>query len=366
MNAKRRIALSVALLTAGLASGQIVQNLSDDPASQLAQAEPTPTAITHLAAKSDAGLATPVTALPPPGLPVQALAPAETPPPSVAAAEAPKAASPLLAAIAVGKALKGAVAPALQSAPIELARLETPELPQPAPLAEPVPDVVANACPLTLDLAPQPGAMLGITLLAPCQSNARVVLKHGGLAVTAKTSGSGSLFLTLPALDREGAVSVMLPDGKTAEAQLAVPDLDAVQRFAVQWTADDNFQLHAFEGDADYGTPGHISAADPHLPPAGAPADGGFLTLLGDATVDLPMLAEVYTYPAKPGVTARIVVEAAITEATCGRDLLGETLVSSGGAVTVTDLTVAMPQCDGTGDILVLNNLAPDMKIAAK
>ncbi len=59
-------------------------------------------------------------------------------------------------------------------------------------------------------------------------------------------------------------------------------------------------------------------------------------------------------------------VEAAVTDLTCGRELLGETLTSVGGAVMVNDLTVAMPDCDATGDILVLKNLVPDMKIASE
>ncbi|MDZ4096724.1 MAG: translocase, partial [Paracoccaceae bacterium] len=136
------------------------------------------------------------------------------------------------------------------------------------------------------------------------------------------------------------------------------------RRFGVQWLAEDAFQLHAFEGAADYGMPGHVSAADPEMPVAGMLAKSGFLTLLGDDQVTLPMLAEIYTYPANGNIDVRMIVEAAVTTKTCGRELLGETLASIGGAVTVKDLTVSMPGCDGQGDILVLKNLAPDMMIA--
>mgnify|MGYP006147623581 CR=1 FL=1 len=62
----------------------------------------------------------------------------------------------------------------------------------------------------------------------------------------------------------------------------------------------------------------------------------------------------------------RQVVEAAVTEATCGRELLGETLTSRGGAVEVAELTLAMPDCAAAGDILVLKNLVPEMTLAAK
>jgi hypothetical protein len=76
------------------------------------------------------------------------------------------------------------------------------------------------------------------------------------------------------------------------------------------------------------------------------------------------MLAEVYTFPKSAEVPVQVVIEATVTEATCNRDLLGETLASVAGKVSVTDLTVAMPGCDAVGDYLVLNNLLPEMNIA--
>jgi len=79
--------------------------------------------------------------------------------------------------------------------------------------------------------------------------------------------------------------------------------------------------------------------------------------------VDMPLLAEVYTYPAMG--SADVVIEAAVTAQTCGRELLGETLLSEAGRVTVTDLTLAMPDCDAVGDFLVLNNLVPDLTLVA-
>ncbi|MDZ4135016.1 MAG: hypothetical protein U1D06_05395, partial [Paracoccaceae bacterium] len=137
------------------------------------------------------------------------------------------------------------------------------------------------------------------------------------------------------------------------------------QRFAVQWLAEDAFQVHAFEGTAAYDAPGHVSAQNPHRPLAGIPTQGGFLTLLGDGSVDLPMRAEIYTYPVDPGADVRVVVEAAVTAATCNRELLGEILSSLHGVLSVADLTVEMPACDAVGDVLVLNNLTSDLKIAA-
>ena len=223
----------------------------------------------------------------------------------------------------------------------------------------------ANKCAVSLDLAAEPAAMIAVTLMAPCQPNKRVVLRHAGLAVTGKTSGTGALFVLLPALNSTASVSVRFPDHQTFTKDLYIPEADTLRRFGVQWLGDDAFQLHAFENGSDYGETGDVSAADPQQYLAGQPQTGGYLAVLGDDQVDQPMLAEVYTYPTAPNIDVRIVVEAAVTKGTCGREILGETLADRGGDVTITDLTLAMPDCTGIGDILVLKNLDPDLTIAS-
>ncbi len=240
--------------------------------------------------------------------------------------------------------------------------IATPTLPA-AALAKTVldpaaPAVVAEACPVTLDLMADPGAMIGITLLAPCHPSTRIVLQHAGLAVTAQTSLTGTLFLSVPALTADAAVELTFADGTSVTQTIAMGEMTALRRFAVQWQADDAFQLYGYTGASV------VSATTPGAVPLTGPlTEAGFLTRLGDATVDRPLLAEVYTYPARG--SADVVIEAAVTAQTCGRELLGETLLSEAGRVTVTDLTLAMPDCDAVGDFLVLNNLVPDLTLVA-
>lgn len=220
-------------------------------------------------------------------------------------------------------------------------------------------------CPHKLELRVEPSAMIGVSLMAPCHANQRVVLRHAGLAITAKTSGTGSLTTSLPAFSSDAVVQVRFSDEATVENTVAVPEAATLRRFGVQWLGDDAFQLNAFENGADYGEAGHVSAADPQRPLAGHSQVGGFLSVLGDDGVDQPMLAEVYTYPAEANAAVKIVIEAAITKSTCARDILGETLADVNDDVTITDLTLTMPDCGAVGDILVLKNLDPDLKIAS-
>lgn len=333
---KNRVIRVAAVLMVAAGAGFVMQNMQKANAvQQQARTEvgAEPKAIETLAAESK---------------PASVLATAA---PTVAATAAPEPAPIMLAAT---EATLPAAPPIAEAAP---------KLPETVPA--PLPAEVTDACAVTLDLIPEANAMIGLTLLAPCHGNERVVLKHAGLAVSGLTTANGALFTGIPAMETDAQIEVLFSDGARAQARIAVPEVADLRRFAVQWQADDAFQLHAFEDGAGYGDPGHVSGADPHRPAAGAPAKGGFLTLLGDSTTENPLLAEVYTFPVDATARPEVVIETAVTETTCGRELLGETLSSTAGTVLVTDLTVAMPDCDGVGDYLVLKNLAPDLNIAS-
>lgn len=337
MKMQRRLALAVSLLAVGLGAGHLVQSRSAKPA-------PLPAA--------DQTAALPDEALPAPQNVQQVAAGAEDMAPAMASSLMPLA--PKMPLPQEAKA-----DPTLpMAAPDPAPMAAQPAAPATAATAS------AEACPMTLDLLADANAMIGITLSAPCRPDQRVVVKHAGLAVTARTSASGSLFLNLPALETAARLELTFPDGEKIASSVDMPEAAALRRFAVQWLERDAFQLQAFEGGADYGQPGHVSALTPHTPAPGIPAAGGFVTLLGTADVDLPMLAEVYTFPARGD--AEVLVEAAVTAETCGRELLGETLTAEGGKVAVSELTLAMPECDALGDILVLKNLMPEMKLAAR
>ena len=228
--------------------------------------------------------------------------------------------------------------------------------------------VMAQDCTPKLTLTAAPAAMVNLSYKAPCQPDTRVVINHDGLAVTGLTSAKGELDIAIPAMTETATFSVTLPGAIKTTADVAVTSLAGYDRMAVQWQGNDAFELHAFEFGADYGDPGHVSAASPRTPGFGQQATGGFMTMIGDAGVSLPMLAQIYTFPTgrslQEGVV-RLTIEAQVTEATCGRDMLGETLQTSAAMpVKVVDLTVTMPGCEVTGDYLVLKNLLPDVKIA--
>lgn len=236
-----------------------------------------------------------------------------------------------------------------------------PVLAAPRTSEEPYPRL-ARACGPHLALRPMAGALLGLRLTAPCHPGQRVVIRHAGLAFTARTTVGGIVLAKLPALTRDAAVSITFPGGQTVAATARVPDAALYRRVAVQWVANDRFTLQGLEDAARPGGRHGLAARARGLRD---PRAGGYLMQLGDAQVRQPMLAQVYTYPVDGAGRIRLALEAAVTHATCGRDMLGQTVRTRQGArPLVTDLSVHMPGCGQVGGYLELGSLVRPHRIA--
>lgn len=255
-------------------------------------------------------------------------------------------------------AVEATGAPHTSSEPVRMAE---------APAAEATPSdgpAPAQSCREDMVLLPQPGAMLDLGLLAPCRPDERVVIRHGDLVVTGKTSASGTLVASLPAFAAQAEVSVTFGDGVTTSASAEVKDLTQFDRFAVQWMEGDAFSLHAIRAGGSFNGEGHVSASAPGTPSAA----GHFLTLLGDAGAERPLLAEVYTWPAGTAshdAAIAFSLEAPVTPQSCGRDMPGETLQLTSGRLLTRELTLTMPDCAAVGEFLVLPNPVSAEKLAA-
>ena len=226
----------------------------------------------------------------------------------------------------------------------------------------PTPSVV-SACTPTLHLAAVPGAMVAVRLTAPCDAGARVELHHAGLTLTERVAANGQMTARLPMLDQTGTLEIRFADGRTLAATRFVPELAGLRRFAVVWSGAQAFVVHGLENGAEFGKTGDVSPSQPGIIPTGVSV-GGWLSVLGDATVENPKLAQIYTYPLDH--SADVVVELPVTSANCGRAVNGQAISSADGLALATDLTLAMPECSAVGDVLVLNNLAQTTKVAAR
>lgn len=208
----------------------------------------------------------------------------------------------------------------------------------------------SDACPATLQLSPAPGAMINLSLDTPCNPGERIVVRHAGLSFTARTDANGAARLLVPALQAEALVAVYLAGSEVALGSVMVPEANQLRRFAFQWASSEPFTLRVTEGDQVY-----VSATD---------GSTHKIMSLGSASVQNPMLAQVYTYPAAAAASVDVSVELRVGPASCGRTLTAQTLVAEWGYVQQSDRPVAVPLCGTSGDILVLKNLAPDLTLA--
>lgn len=239
--------------------------------------------------------------------------------------------------------------------------LEVPEVP--APVLEPVCEMNANARPVA-------AAMVNLTLDAACLPNQRLTIHHNGMIFTEKTSETGQVDITVPALSTDAEFVMAFSNGEGVVAQTRVEDMVDFNRVVVQWRGKSGFEIHAREYGADYGEIGHIWRGAPGDIANAITGQGGFISRMGDMYSVEPLLAEVYSFPAAAAAHAGEVilsVETEVSSANCGVEIEAQSIQVSPNSDTKTQsLTMTVPECDAIGDFLVLNNLLQDLKVAAK
>jgi hypothetical protein len=233
-----------------------------------------------------------------------------------------------------------------------------------APQASPSMPAVAAAdpCPISLELMDEGRAFVGGILVAPCLPSQDLVIAHAGLVYSAQTMATGSLLFSLPALKSPAQVDVRFSSGEVATASVDIADMAGVQRVAVQWPFADGFDLHAFENGAEFGADGHIWKDAPATPNVADVAQSGYLTQLGDPDVDMPLMAQVFTYDAT--ATTDLMLEASVTSTGCAQELMGDVLFAAGGAVEKAEVIMAMPECDAVGQFVQMGNISPPINLA--
>lgn len=250
-------------------------------------------------------------------------------------------------------------APADQSAVPESASLSSPvgsglgEVVGITSVAASAPAAAGEECQPQLALAPLPGAMIEARLSAPCNRAERIVVRHSGLSFSAQTKADGVATVVLPAMRPDAMVAVYLQDSRLVLGKVTVPDAASYARYAIAWDSPVELELRVTDGDKVlvgssvlHGTEQQVMA-------------------LGQANLPSPVLARVYSVPGRSLGQADITAELRITPVNCGRTLRVETVHSAGGITTQSEQMIAVPLCGTAGDILVLKNLAPALKLAA-
>jgi hypothetical protein len=237
-------------------------------------------------------------------------------------------------------------------------------------LPEPVlpESAIASACEITADARAVAAAMVNLNMSAPCLPGERVTVHHNGMIFTESTSDVGEMSISVPALAQEAVFIVAFSNGDGAVAQTTVEELADFDRVVLQWKGQTGFQVHAREFGADYGTAGHIWSETPGDLVDTITGKAGMMVGLGDANIPDALFAEVYSFPklaaAEAGEIA-LSVEAEVNSVNCGQEIEAQSLeVGQDGLIKTQNLTLAVPECDASGNFLVLNNLLRDLKVA--
>ncbi|MBL4627986.1 MAG: hypothetical protein JKY00_08100 [Roseicyclus sp.] len=220
-------------------------------------------------------------------------------------------------------------------------------------------------CGISVTATAMPAAMVALDVMAPCRADAVVTIIHSGLEISSSTDALGLLTLDIPAFETPAFFSVTFADGVEEAVLVGLPDLPEFDRIGLAWQGNMGLELHAMEFGAAFGEAGHVWQDAPAAPETAIAGDGGFLTVLETGAT----FAQIYTLPRatlREGDSVRLSIDAPVTQANCTRDVMARTLrAEGGGRVDVTELTFTVPACDAVGDVLVLQNLLDDLRLAS-
>jgi len=241
-----------------------------------------------------------------------------------------------------------------------------------APVGD-LPEEVATpnlACDVSLTAEALPAALIALDLTAPCLTGERVVIHHGDLRFTDIIGSDGRLSVAVPALSEPATFVAVLSNGDGAMVTAEAGSLQFYDRIAVQWQGQNGVELHAREYGAEYNSVGHVWRGAGRDVAAIAEGDKGFLTRLGNETLQDGLMAEIYTFPsgsAKAPGDIWMTIEARVSEANCGKQISAKSIETRpSGVQDIHTFSLEMPECDAVGELLVLKNLLQDLKIAGK
>ena len=221
-------------------------------------------------------------------------------------------------------------------------------------------------CAPRLSLDPAPAATINLMVEARCHPDTRVAVRQGPIRVDGRTDRAGRYELRLPALGETATLTVDVA-GTTLDAATEVAEAPQFQHVAILWEGQQALRINAYEFGARKSQFGHVWSGAPKSPSRASRGSGGYLTRIGDET---GASAEIYSFPAGHtplrGVV-RLVVEAEVTRENCGREVRATALQTGPlGRLSETEVELALPGCDRLGEIIQLQNLLQDMRLAGR
>ncbi len=207
-------------------------------------------------------------------------------------------------------------------------------------------------CAPRMQVHEMPGASLRVTLQAPCHKDEPLRLTFNELTADDVTDANGRWEARLPNLGPLVNVALDFGDYRLSEAVNPAEPL-ILQHVILSWTGAKTFEIQA--------------EAQTNQTLVGTEMPDGMLTQVGDGR---GAAFEIYSFPAQKDSTVgviRLSVDALVTEDNCGSTVA--TTAFQTGFITGlrrTDISYTMPECERVGDVVRLQNLFRDMRLAAR
>lgn len=228
------------------------------------------------------------------------------------------------------------------------------------------PAVAATECEVGFTANAAPGAMVELTLEAPCYANQNVDFFHAGTRFTASLDARGLTQASVPALEEDAFFNVLFADGRTEATDILMLTAQDYQRFALFWKGQTGFAIYALERGAEYGEAGMVSKDQPYDAQRAISGEGGFFSALG--TTPDAYHTMVYSWPVRlndSGPAPEVSLEAEVLAGNCGTEITASLLTTmQDGPAKTAPLFMDVPGCDAVGQYLVLKNPALPVRIA--
>jgi len=263
---------------------------------------------------------------------------------------------------------RGKDVPLPAASPLPPSSVSIPSLPTDAAVLEPPPvlgnrtaetqSVRKDSCDPSLSLTESPAGQLDIVFKAPCHVEKPIKVQVDQLKADATTDHSGSWEARVPALNSRMSVEVFFGDEAvkgTFEAEHSTPE----QHLILAWTGTQVFEIRA---DVSQTSLGRISLMEDEL--QGLPF---FATRVGDGS---GASFEALSFPAdRTGShsVVRLSVDATVTAENCDQEV-ATIAYQTGylGFLRPTEISYTMPSCDRVGEVVRLQNLFRDMRLAER
>ncbi len=209
-----------------------------------------------------------------------------------------------------------------------------------------------GSCRPDLQLTRTPDAAIHVTLTAPCHASTPISVRVNELAATDATDARGHYDIRLPFIADRVTVSLGFKDHVLTQT-ISNDDLPEQQHVILAWHGPETFRIRADMVGADDQSANEV-------------VTGNFVRVgqKGGAAF------EIFSLPVDTSFSAGVVrlsVDATVTEANCGAPV-STVAYQSGylGGLRPTEIAYTMPDCDRVGEVVSLQNLFRDMRLAAR